>query len=67
MEVMTYVCGCDLDCGVLAVGQMCLRLELLCAFCRTDVFVILTVVYLLWDRCVCNLDCGVLAVGQVCL
>jgi hypothetical protein len=52
---------------VLAWGQMCLLIGLLCACCGTDVFVNWNVVCLLWDRCVCKLECGVLAGGQMCL
>jgi hypothetical protein len=58
-------CVCKLDCGVLAVGQMCLSTGLLCTCFGADVFVNWTVGCLLWDRCVCKLDCGVLAVGQM--
>jgi hypothetical protein len=43
-------CVCKLNGCVLAVGQMCLQIELLCACCETDVFINWTVV------CCCGTD-----------
>jgi hypothetical protein len=69
--VWSACCGTNvfinLDCGALAVGQMCLQIGLWCASCGTDMFVNWTVVFLLWDRCVCKLDRGDLAMGQTSL